>query len=597
MTKPEHNSSFYVELIQPSRYDDDGYVVQWWQSRTPSNSLATMYGLALEAADRQLLGDDVEIVIRAYDESNTVLPISRIARRLRGGEQRGIVCLVGVQSNQFPRALDIARELRAADIQVAIGGFHVSGCVAMLPEMPPEMKEAMEMGVALFAGEGEGHLDVVLEAAYERRLEPLYRFIDDLPDLSGAPTPFLPARHVRRYVRSVGCFDAGRGCPFACSFCTIINVQGRRSRWRDADDVERILRAHWSQGIEVFFITDDNFARNVNWEPIFDRMIELRENEGLKAYFLMQVDTLCHRIPNFIEKAKRAGCRSVFIGLENIDPENLKAAGKGQNHITEYRRMLQAWQRVGVITYCGYILGFPADTPESIRRSIKIIQRELPLHILEFFILTPLPGSQDHKTLYLEGTWMDPDLNKYDLEHVTTEHPRMTKEELASIYDEAWHLYYGWDHIETLLRRAVAIGDKAGRMVSFIFDFYASYRFERLHPLQSGIWRRKVRTQRRAGIPVEPVVRFYPRRIWEILTGYSGALAFLLRLLWVWWSVERDPKAKSHRDVAITPVTDEAYERLDLFEVTDAARREVAKVQNRAEIVRRVHARQQPGAG
>ena len=74
----------------------------------------------------------------------------------------------------------------------------------------------------------------------------------------------------------------------------------------------------------------------------------------------MQVDTLCHKIPNFVEKAARAGCTKVFIGLENINPANLKGASKGQNQITEYRAMLQAWREAKVLTFAGYILGFPA---------------------------------------------------------------------------------------------------------------------------------------------------------------------------------------------------------------------------------------------
>ena len=112
---------------------------------------------------------------------------------------------------------------------------------------------------------------------------------------------------------------------------------------------------------------------------------------------MIQVDTLCHKIPNFIEKAKRAGVTRVFIGLENINPDNLAAAKKRQNKITEYRKMLLAWKAQGIITLAGYILGFPADTPETIRRDIEIIQRELPLDVLEFFCLTPLPGSEDHQ--------------------------------------------------------------------------------------------------------------------------------------------------------------------------------------------------------
>ena len=75
----------------------------------------------------------------------------------------------------------------------------------------------------------------------------------------------------------------------------------------------------------------------------------------------------------------------MFIGLENINPANLIAAKKRQNKITEYRKMLLAWKRVGIMTFAGYILGFPNDTPESIRHDLEIIKKELPLDILEFF--------------------------------------------------------------------------------------------------------------------------------------------------------------------------------------------------------------------
>ena len=97
--------------------------------------------------------------------------------------------------------------------------------------------------------------------------------------------------------------------------------------------------------------------------------------------------------------------------------------------------MLQAWRSRGVVTYAGYILGLPGDTPESIERDIHTIQRELPIDILQFMLLTPLPGSADHKALYESGAWMDPDLNKYDVEHVTCRHPKMNAAQWQDIYE------------------------------------------------------------------------------------------------------------------------------------------------------------------
>ena len=586
------NKTFYVELIKPSHYDSDGYVIQWHKSWIPSNSLASVYGLTRDVAERKVLGDDVDIVFEAYDETNAVIPIKGIISRFKENANSGIVCFVGVQTNQFPRTFDMARELRQAGIQVAIGGFHVSGCMSMLPELPPDLQTAQDMGITFFAGEGEGRLGDFYCAAYEGTLEPVYNYVQDLPDMDGQTTPFLPKRYIDRYIGKTGCFDAGRGCPFTCSFCTIINVQGRQSRFRDADDVERLIRKHVEQGIRSFVVTDDNFARNKNWEPIFDRLIALRKNHKVKVKLFLQVDALAHKIPNFIDKAVRAGCTKVYIGLENINPDNLKSASKGQNRITEYRKMLQNWRDAGAITYCGYILGFPADTPESIERDIGVVQRELPIDLLEFFILTPLPGSADHKELYLKGQWMDPDMNKYDLENVTTEHAQMTPEEVQDIYHRAWDLYYTWDHIETLLKRSVASGLRPIRLAEFIAEFYGSYRFERLHPLQAGFFRRKIRTQRRHGLPLENPLVFYPRRLWEMFRTYIPAAAFFWKMVRVRNRIMRDESIKeNYTDIAIAPVPDDDTEDLEMYHITEAAEKSVAKLKAKEKMIRDVRER------
>ena len=575
--------TFYLELIKPSRYDDDGYVIQWWRAWIPSNSLSALHGLALDAAERRVLGADVDLRIAPCDECNTILPIRAIIRRFARNQMRGLVCLVGVQSNQFPRALDILRQLRAAGVPVAIGGFHVSGCIAMLPELPPDLRTALDLGATLVAGEAEGRLEQILVDAYYGRLKSIYNFMNDLPGLGGQPTPFLPEKHIRRYIGSLGCFDGGRGCPFTCSFCTIINVQGRKSRFRNADDVENIIRANAAQGVRQYFITDDNFARNRNWEAILDRLIELREKEGIQTNFTMQVDTLCHKIPKFVEKSARAGCRRVFLGLESINPDNLKAAHKGQNRITEYRRMLQAWRKAGVVTYCGYILGFPGDTWETIQRDIEIVKRELPVDLLEFFIVTPLPGSADHKALLEKGVWMDPDMNKYDLEHVTTGHPNMSGEELQAAYRQAWDTYYTPEHITTLLRRAVATGTNPATVAEAIYIFLESVRYLNVHPLQCGLFRRRVRVQRRSELPRENPLTFYPRGAWEIVSACATSFMRYRRLQRLWRSIAAAPDARDYRDLAITPVPDDAEEHLALYEITEAAKSAVARIRAKSQ--------------
>jgi hypothetical protein len=555
---------FPLILIKPSHYDDDGYVIQWLRSAVPSNSLAVVHGLALDCKQRRVLGDDVEIELTSMDEDNTRIRTARIIREFAG--RRGLVMLVGVQSNQFPRAMDIARPLRGAGIQVCMGGFHVSGSLSMLGGVTPELKEAMDLGISLFAGEAEeGRMDQVLRDAWQGRLQPLYNYLSNLPSLEGAPMPMLPASTIRGTIGKYTSFDAGRGCPFQCSFCTIINVQGRKSRRRTVDEIEEIVRRNLSQGVGRFFITDDNFARNTDWEKIFDRLIAMREQEKLNIKFMIQVDTMCHRLPHFIEKAGRAGVRRVFIGLESINPGSLLGARKKQNKIVEYRKMLLEWKRAGVIVFAGYILGFPEDTPESVLHDMKIIQRELPIDLLEPHCLTALPGSEDHQKLHKAGSWLDPDLNKYDLEHVTTAHAQMTAAEWEKLYRDAWQAFYSLEHIETVMRRAVATEIDINNMMVLMLWFHFCIVYEKIDPLQGGYLRRKYRKDRRPTLPVENPFVFYPRFAADLVRKHFRMAQLAWRFHWFKKRLERDAGARNYTDVALTPDSDDSADALEML--------------------------------
>lgn len=565
---------FNLVLIKPSHYDDDGYVIQWFRSAIPSNSLAALYGLALECAADRVLGPDTEINTHAFDETNTVIHTKRIVKLVQSGDD-GMVMLVGVQSNQFPRALDIARQLREKGLKVAIGGFHVSGTMAMLADRDPYVQKALDIGVSLFAGEAEGRLgNVLLDAAVDR-LQPIYNFMDDLPNIEGVATPLLPAERVHLTAGATTSFDAGRGCPFTCSFCTIINVQGRKSRRRSPLDIERIVRANVDQGLHSFFITDDNFARNKDWESILDKLIHLREAERLNISFIIQVDTLCHKLPNFIEKCRRAGVKRVFIGLENINPDSLLGAQKRQNKITDYRQMLLAWKYAGIVTYCGYILGFPGDTRSSIIRDIEIIKRELPVDLLEFFYLTPLPGSEDHKRLHDAGVAMDDDLNKYDLNHDVTGHGTMSREEWREAYRTAWDTYYTDEHVETVIRRAIATGTSPGKTTFFIVWFKGCLGIEGIHPLEGGFLRIRSRKNRRSGREIENPLSFYPKYALETVVKIAKWASLYIRLRLIYKRVKRDPSRFDYMDKALEPVNEHEEER-EMFQ-TDAARNYLEK--------------------
>lgn len=159
------------------------------------------------------MGENVDLEIHALDETNTRVKTSQIIALIEKAGA-GMVMLVGVQSNQFPRALDLAKTLREKNIQTAIGGFHASGTISMLKTRDAHVQTALDLGVSIFAGEAEGRLAAVLRDAYFGKLEPLYNFMNDLPNIEAVATPLLPAERVHRTAGATTSFDAGRGCPY-----------------------------------------------------------------------------------------------------------------------------------------------------------------------------------------------------------------------------------------------------------------------------------------------------------------------------------------------------------------------------------------------
>jgi hypothetical protein len=185
--------------------------------------------------------------------------------------------------------------------------------------------------------------------------------------------------------------------------------------------------------------------------------------------------------------------------------------------------------------------------------------------VLEFFFLTPLPGSEDHQVLVKKGIEVDPDLNKYDLNHVCTAHPRMSKEEWESIYRTAWEAYYTKEHVEAVLRRNVAKRASASNAILLMTWFGGSIHIEKVHPLEAGFFRKKFRTDRRSGFPIEPAWRFYPSYFVESVVKLFRWFATYAELRLIYQRVKRDPRRYEYMDIALTPVTDEEQETLELF--------------------------------
>lgn len=536
-------STFHVFLIKPSKYDDDGYVIRHWRGVLPSNTLACLEGLTQDARERGVL-PGVDIRIHTCDESVSKVPMRQIMRLHKQDGVRVAAGLVGVQTNQFPRAADLAMELRRHGVPVLVGGFHVSGMLAMFASVPREVQELVDAGVSIVAGEVEGHWDRILADAYHGRLQPIYRLMNKLPDLSRAPRPVINKRYLRRFISSnFGTMDCSRGCPFNCSFCTIINVQGRKSRNRSPECIAETLRRNYREsGVWFYFFTDDDFARNPAWKAIFEQIIRLREEEKLPIEFMIQVDTACHKIPGFVELAARAGCSNVFIGMESLNPRNLKESGKTQNRVQEYREMLEEWNRAGVSTHVGYIIGFPSDTEESLREDLTRLTHEVRPQRASFFMMTPLPGSRDHKQMAESGAALDPDYNKYDSFHEATEHAHLKDGAWTRMYYEAWSTFYSFENMKRILLEADP--RNYWDILKYFYWYKNSIFNERTHPMVAGFFRFKDRTTRRPGFAVEGRLAHWRRRILEVAEYTRGVIRLTLEMEELWLATRRRSEAE-----------------------------------------------------
>ncbi|MCL2012799.1 MAG: radical SAM protein [Cystobacterineae bacterium] len=540
-----------VVIIKPSKYDDDGYVIRHLRGVLPSNTLACLSSLTLDVAQRKLLGSDTQLEVELWDDTVQKIPVASIIRKQKLPQRRVVVALAGVQTNQFPRAADLAKKFRAGGLQVLLGGFHVSGALALSPGVTPEIQELLDMGVTVVKGEVEDTWGEVLRDADADCLQPIYDFLDRKPDLRHKPIPVVNGKYLKKFIASnFGTIDCSRGCPFNCSFCSIINVQGRKMRVRDAETMIHALREnHRKQKIHFYFFTDDNFARNTNWRAIFHGLTKLREEENIPIQFMIQVDTQSHKIPDFIPLAARAGCSQVFIGMESINPQNLKAAGKHQNNAEDYKNLIAAWHEAKIITHAAYIFGFPFDASDSLREDVRRLQDELRVDLASFFMLTPIPGSKDHAQMVARGEETHPDLNEYDSFHETIRHPNFAPGELLASYREAWKNFYSFGHMKDVLSRA-----HPKNYWNLLLDFLwykNSALVEGGHPMLSGFFRLKPRKDRRAGYAVESPLPHFFRRTREIAQALRGLLLLLLEMeeLWLQTRIRSEPEKRLRLEI------------------------------------------------
>ncbi len=558
----------HIVLIKPSKYDDDGYVIRFWKGVLPSNTLSVLNGLTEDVKRRGLFGD-IEFAVDTFDETTEKIPVKKIVKWSRRPATKLIVCLVGVQTNQFPRAFDLGKEFRAHGIDVIMGGFHTSGTVNMLGPQEPDIQELIREGIIVVSGEVEGKWEGILADVVNGQPKPLYSFAQDLKslvDIEKAPHPVISPKTMEHFARpTFGTVDTSRGCPFACTFCTIINVQGRTMRERSSEEIAELVRHnHREHGVDFYFFTDDNFARKKLWRETFEVLIRIRQ-EGIPFSFAMQVD-LARKPKDFVRLAAEAGCSQVFIGMESVNPENLKAGGKPQNKTEEYASIIREWHEAGVYVHAGYIIGLPFDTKEQVPRDVQYLMDEIHVDMASFFMLTPLPGSHDHLEMKKRGEWMDPDFNKRDSFHATVHHPHMTAEEWTEAYVNAWKAFFSKENLIKILSRwSHNPGVYWNLFVNLIWYKNAAL-IEKEHPMIAGFFRLKDRRSRRPWFSIDSLPVHLWKRTKEVTRLFVSWARFLKELEEVWLQTRPRSEAEKRFSEEIQHIQGEIWQTLRIAE-------------------------------
>lgn len=236
---------------------------------------------------------------------------------------------------------------------------------------------------------------------------------------------------------------AGRGCPYACEYCSVTEFFGHTYRHRP---VEQVVAEIASLPRRLVLFGDDNLVADRDFaKRLFRAMIPL----GKK--WMSQMNLAVAQDDDLLRLAARSGCCGAFLGLESITQANLVAADKSFYDVARYRELIRKLVDHGIAVMAGFVFGFDEDDDGVFERTIEFATNT-PLLAAQIAILTPFPGTKLYSRLERDGRIIDRDWSKYDFRHVVFRPARMTPERLQEGADAAIKQFYG---LEEIGRRAV----------------------------------------------------------------------------------------------------------------------------------------------
>jgi len=333
-----------------------------------------------------------------------------------------------------PRAYQIADRFRARGIPVVLGGMHPSA----LPE------EAGEHADAVVVGEAEGQWPQVFADCAAGHPQPLYRS-ETRPSLEGSPIPRRDLLRTNRYLM-VNLVQTARGCPHACTFCSVSPTFGRRYRFRPIPEVVEEIRSLRSRSVGF---TDDNIvASRTRSMELFEALLPL------KLQWAGQGDLSMARDEGLLKLMARSGCVAIFVGLESLSPASLAAARKRPNLSVDYEEAIATVHRHGIDIIGSFVFGLDPDQTSVFRETVTFAER-VKLAAAQFAVLTPFPGTPIHEQLRQEGRITNPDWSQYTMGHVVFRPRNMTAAQLGEGRVWAYRRFYSRQSIvrRTLVTR------------------------------------------------------------------------------------------------------------------------------------------------
>jgi radical SAM superfamily enzyme YgiQ (UPF0313 family) len=462
-----------VIILKPSKYAVDGVVERFRRGFMPNSTVPYVRSITPETVD------DMPIEVHTIDEYvHTDLRYLSLLQPSRG--RRSLLALVGVQSHQLHRALDLAAHASNNGCMVVIGGPHVMTC---------DTSSLHGCGVSFALSEAELVWPQILQDAAAGELKPVYGREQRWQQELDAPVIIPPVRQdLKRYVVPMLGLYPARGCPFQCNFCSVIKIAGRKIRSQNISTTLASLREAKAAGVRTIMFTSDNFNKYPEAEALLTAMID----EKLGLDFFVQCDTQIARQEHLVGLLAQAGCFQMFVGVESFNRQTLLAAKKGQNRPEMYRDIVRLCRANRISSHFSNIIGFPNDTEQEVSEHLSVLLEMSPTWA-SFYILCPIPGTEQYDDFLAHGLITERNLDRFDTTCLTWRHPSLTRERLSQLLFDCYRKFFSLGHTLQNVRDETRVSKKGllmrsvGSMAMSAFSRYSAWR--QMHPMSGGIGR------------------------------------------------------------------------------------------------------------